>query len=76
MRDYISRLLGSPLGQVRPALPGALPGLLAPPALDGRVVAGEQHVRDAPATELRRAQLYYLRGLVGKAARIRERGFR
>ncbi|HEX2033242.1 MAG TPA: 50S ribosomal protein L19 [Chloroflexota bacterium] len=25
---------------------------------------------------VRRAQLYYLRGLVGKAARIRERGFR
>ena len=26
--------------------------------------------------KVRRAQLYYLRGLVGKAARIRERGFR
>ena len=26
--------------------------------------------------KVRRAQLYYLRGLVGKAARIKERGFR
>ncbi len=26
--------------------------------------------------KVRRAQLYYLRGLVGKAARIRDRGFR
>lgn len=26
--------------------------------------------------KVRRAQLYYLRGLVGKAARIRERGYR
>src|SRR3989442_1696965 len=46
-----------PRQQLRPPAPRPIEGLLSPPARDARVIAGQQHGRNARAPELLRARV-------------------
>jgi hypothetical protein len=51
------RSIHGSLHEVRPALGGTCHGLIAPPLLDGAVVATDEDVWDSLALELRRARV-------------------